>query len=197
MKLIAIMVGKIMVIMGKILKRGSSFPGKYALRIDKNLFKHFKYPKIKIVVTGSSGKGSTSSLIANTLKVKGKVCHNSSGANIDWGVATTLLKYSNLFGKIKTKYLVMEIDERYMKKIIPYLKPNYIVITNLTKDQPPRQHYVDLVYEDIKKCLTPDSTIITNMDDPYLRNFAKDLPNKFVYYSILKNKYLSLPILSS
>ena len=39
-----------------------------------------KYPNIKIAVTGSSGKGSTSKLIANILRDNGyKVCFNDAG----------------------------------------------------------------------------------------------------------------------
>lgn len=190
MKLIAIIIGKIILFFGKILNRGSSLPGKVALSIDKNILKKFIYPKVKIVVTGSSGKGSTSSLIANTLKDNGyKVCFNDAGSNLAWGITSSLIKYSTLSGKIKTDYLVLEIDERYAKEVFSCILPDYIIITNLTKDQPPRQHHIDIVYDDVLKSINKNAYIITNMDEPYLRNFAKDLPNKNIYYGINKNKY--------
>ena len=62
MKFLAILTGKLIIIAGNIMKRGSSLPGKLALKIDKNLLSKLKYPDIRIAVTGSSGKGSTSSL---------------------------------------------------------------------------------------------------------------------------------------
>lgn len=190
MKIIAILVGKTILLFGKILNRGSSLPGKVALAIDKNILKKLKYPNVKIAVTGSSGKGSTSSLIANTLKDNGyTVTYNEAGSNLAWGITTSFIKNSNIFGKIKTDYLVIEIDERYAKNVFQFLKPNYVVITNLTKDQPPRQYDVDTVYKDVLSSITKETTVITNMDEPYLRNFAKDLERESIYYSLDKNKY--------
>lgn len=189
MKFLAILIGKITIFLGKLLHRGSSLPGKLALKLDKNLLSKLEYPKIRIAVTGSSGKGSTSSLIANTLKDYGyKVCFNASGSNLAWGITTSFLKNTNLLGKIKADVLVMETDERYSKKIFKDIKPTHIVITNLTKDQPPRQHNVDVVYNDVLESITKNATIITNMDDPYLRNFEKDTENKIIYYGIAENK---------
>ena len=39
MKLISIIIGKITLIAGKILHRGSSLPGKLALKVDKKILK--------------------------------------------------------------------------------------------------------------------------------------------------------------
>lgn len=190
MKIIAIIVGKTLLLFGKILNRGSSLPGKVALAIDKNILHKLKYPKMRIAVTGSSGKGSTSSLIASTLRDNGyTVAFNDAGSNLAWGITTSFIKNCNIFGKVKTDYLVIEIDERYAKNVFKYLKPNYVVITNLTKDQPPRQYDIDTVYNDILASIEENTTVITNMDEPYLRNFAKDLNKESIYYSIEKNKY--------
>ena len=190
MKTLAIIVGKIITFFGFILHRGSSLPGKVALSLDKNLMKKLKYPQIKIAVTGSSGKGSTSKLIAGVLRDLGyKVCFNDAGSNLAWGITSSFIKYSNIFGKVKADYLVIEIDERYAKEIFAEINPDYIVITNITKDQPPRQFNVDIIYEELKESITPDAKIITNMDDPFLRKFEKDLPNTNLYYSLAQNKY--------
>ncbi len=190
MKTLAIITGKILIFLGSLLHRGSTLPGKTALKIDKKLLSKLKYPENTIVITGSSGKGSTSNLIATTLKNNGaKVTFNESGSNLDRGITTTLLKNCTLTGKIKTDYIVLEMDERYTKKAFQYLNPKYVIITNLTKDQPPRQHYTDLVYQDILESIPKDTKIITNMDDPYLRKFSKDLKNEIIYYSIQENKY--------
>lgn len=190
MKIISIIVGKLVLIAGKILHRGSSLPGKIALKIDKKILGKLKYPKIRVIITGSSGKGSTAKLIANVLKDNHySICFNEAGSNLKYGVTTTCIKNCNLLGKIKKDILVLEVDERYVKEIYQEIKPNYLLVTNITKDQPPRQFNVDIILKEIEQNLPEDTTIITTMDEPFLRNFELDLPNKMIYYSIDKNQY--------
>ena len=191
MKIVAIICGKLAIIAGKILKRGSVLPGRLALKIDKKIMYKIKLPKIVIAVTGSSGKGSTTKLIADTLRDNNySVVHNISGANLTDGILTTILENCTLTGKIKKDVLVIETDERYAKYVFPALKPNYVVITNITRDQPPRQGNFDLVFNEIKKALTNDMKLVLNADDPYLQKFALDNYD-ITYYGINKNEFSS------
>ena len=191
MKTLSILVAKIVIITGKVLKKNTSVaPGFYALKFDHKILEKFKMPKTVIAVTGSSGKGSISSTIAHVLRSEGyKVAHNSKGSNLRFGILTLLLENCSLTGKIKSDVIVFEVDERYTKAVFPYLKPNYVVISNITRDQPPRQGHFDLVYEEIKKALTDDIHLILNADDPYLQKFALETKCPITYYGIAKNKY--------
>lgn len=188
MNILSVFIGKIIVLFGKILKRGSSLPGMVVLKMNKKIFKYFKLPDIVIAVTGSSGKGSTSATIASILRQNGyTVAHNSAGSNLIYGILTLLLENTTWNGKIKTDVLVYEIDERYTKYVLREVKPNYVVITNITRDQPPRQGNPDIVANAIKEGLTDDMHLILNGDDPILRQFVHK--NKVTYYGIDKNKY--------
>ena len=190
MKIISIFVGKIFVIIGKLMHRGSSLPGMMALKVDKKFLSKLKYPKTKVIITGSSGKGSTSNLIADVLTDNGyTVCFNNAGSNLKYGVTTACIKNCNLLGKIKKDVLILEVDERYVKEIYQDIKPDYLIVTNITKDQPPRQYHVDIILKEIEHNLPSNTNIIITMDEPYLRNFELDLPNKMLYYSVDKNKY--------
>ena len=190
MKIISIFVGKIFVIIGKLMHRGSSLPGMMPLKVDKKILSKLKYPKTKLIVTGSSGKGSTSSLIADVLTDNGySICFNNAGSNLKYGVTTACIKNCNLLGKIKKDVLILEVDERYVKEIYQDIKPDYLIVTNITKDQPPRQYHVDIILKEIEHNLPSNTNIIITMDEPYLRNFELDLPNKMLYYSVDKNKY--------
>lgn len=176
--------------MGKLLHRGSSLPGEVILKFNPKFMSTIKLPKTVIAVTGSSGKGSVSSMIRDIHKKNGyTVAHNSKGSNLSAGIATLLLENTNLFGKIKKDVLIFEIDERYTKYVFPQLHPNYVVITNLTRDQPPRQGHFDLVFEEIKKALTDDMHLILNGDDAYLQKFTFHHNGPVTYYGIAKNKY--------
>lgn len=178
--------GKILNLMG----RGSNFPGVLALKLNKNIGAYFKMPKTVIAVTGSAGKGSTSTIIADTLRKEGKkVVHNKFGSNMLPGILSLLISNSKLDGTIKGDVLVVEVDERYTKVVFDIIKPKYVVITNICRDQPPRHGHVDLVFDKIKEALTDKMHLILNADDPYLQKFAINSKNKITYYGISKNKY--------
>lgn len=185
--MISIIIGKLVIIAGNILKRGSVLPGYISLKINKNLLNDFKLPKTVIAVTGSNGKGSTSSMITKIFREQGyKVTYNDKGSNLIEGITTALINDSTITGKIKSDVLIMEVDERYTKYVFKNIKPNLVVITNICRDQPPRQGNYDLVSNEILKGITDDITLVLNGDDPILRKFKS---KNIVYYGIEKNKY--------
>lgn len=190
MKIISILIGKMIVLVGKITGKCSSLPGKIVKKINHNIMQQFELPNTVIAVTGSSGKGSTSTMIAKVYREMGyRVAHNSKGSNLTDGIITLLLENCTLTGKIKTDVLVYEIDERYTKFVFPYIHPNMVVITNITRDQPPRQGHFDAVFKEIKKAITKDMHLVLNGDDPYLQKFITNEKNKVTYYGIDKHKY--------
>ena len=139
----------------KLLGRGSNYPGVLALKLNKNIGSYFKMPKIVVAVTGSAGKGSTSTIIEDTLRKENmKVVHNKFGSNMLPGILSLLIANCNLNGKIKGDALVVEVDERYTKVVFDIVKPQYVVVTNICRDQPPRHGHFDLVLNRAKdsKC---------------------------------------------
>lgn len=184
--LISKIVSKILNLLG----RGSNFPGVLAVKLNKNIKKYFKMPKTVIAVTGSAGKGSVSSIIAESLRKDGKtVIHNKYGSNMMTGILSLLIANSNLNGKVNGDVLVVEVDERYTKSVFEMIKPKYVVITNICRDQPPRHGNIDLVYDKINEALTDKMHLILNADDPYLQKFALNRKNKITYYGIDYNRY--------
>lgn len=191
MKTVAIiLISKVLIMIGKLVHRGTVKAGEIAYKLDSKIFTKLSRPSKIIAVTGSSGKGSTTKLIAQVLRSQGyKVIHNSSGSNLRSGILTTMLDKCTLTGKVNYDIFVVEMDERWAKIVFPELNPDYVVITNLTRDQPPRQGNVDIVFEDIKKALKPDMHLIINADDPYLLKFVGKEYKKVTYFGIAKNKY--------
>lgn len=186
-----IVFGKLLCFGGKLLGRGSSLPGQMILKFDKNMLSKLELPEHVIAVTGSSGKGSITKTIAHILREDGHtVAHNESGSNLDAGILTLLLNYATVSGKIKADYLVCEVDERYTKFVFPQIHPQHVIITNITRDQPPRQGHFDKVFTEIEKALEPNMHLILNADDPYLQKFEKH-GCQITYYGIGKNKYSS------
>lgn len=168
------LIGKSVFLAERILRyNASSFPGKLVLKLFPNYLTKIRYPQTIIMVTGSCGKGSTTRIIADALRACGKtVAHNLEGSNLLNGVASTVIRNVSFSGRIKRDALVLETDERYLKFITKYIQPDYLVISNVTRDQPPRQGDFDLVAEEIRKAIPPKTHLIVNGDDPITKRFS-------------------------
>ena len=173
----------------KLVGRGSTFPGDIAYKLNKNITKYFKLPKLVVAVTGSAGKGSTSKVIADVLEHSGKkVVYNKSGSNMLQGILSLLIDNCDLKGNVKADALVVEVDERYTKKVFEMINPQYVIVTNICRDQPPRHGHVDLVLDKIKEAILPNTHLILNADDPILRKLDLDGNIETSYYGINENK---------
>lgn len=164
---------------------GSNFPGKVALFLQKDFIKHFKLSKhCKIImVTGTNGKSTTCGLLANFLRHANKtVIYNEMGANLKTGIASTLSKFSNLFGKIKSDFMIFEIDEATLPLIIKELKPDIIAVTNLFRDQLDRFGELDTTAKLIEKGLNniQNTMVLLNADDSRVAFLKTE--NRKLYY---------------
>ena len=167
MKSIVILISKLLYIIGKMIGKGSSMPGKIALKLDKNILKKISLPSDIIMVTGSNGKTSTVEMICSTLEANGyNVGCNKEGSNQTEGVTTMILNASNLKGEVKKDVLVIESDERYLRHTLKHFRPKYLVVTNLYRDQMTRNGHPELIYNIIKEAITDDIHLILNADDP-------------------------------
>ena len=145
-KLITIIICKILRFIGKIIGKGSSLPGKIALKICPDILKRVTLPPYIIAVTGSNGKTSTVEMIANILTANGKrVAWNKEGSNQIEGVTTLVLNSCTLGGKVTADILLIESDERFARYTFKYITPTHYVITNLYRDQLTRNGHPEWV----------------------------------------------------
>ena len=173
-KLLAIIVCKLLRFVGKLVGKGSSLPGKYALKICPDILRRVELPKHIIAVTGSNGKTSTVEMIAAILRAGGKqVVYNEEGSNQIEGVTTLVLNNATFSGKVKADVLLIESDERYAARSFRFFHPTHFVITNLYRDQMTRNGHPESVYDAIVPAIHPDTELILNADDPLSSCFAK------------------------
>ena len=169
---------------------GSVIGGKYALKLDKNILKKIKLPKYIIGITGSSGKSSSTELMYNILTKNGySVIYNKEGSNTINAITALILNNSTLFGKIKKDVLLMELDESYMKYIFKYFSPTHLMITNITRDQPPRNSHPEKIFNQIKSAIPKGTHLILNVDDPFVNRFRIDHKGPVTTYGMDKNSY--------
>lgn len=186
---IALWGSKIIARVLKILKRNASFtPGKVAITICPDFMARIEKPEKIIAVTGTNGKTTVSNMIIDALeKVGYDTLNNRIGSNVNAGIASSLLNGANLIGKTKKKIAVLEIDERSSKKIYPYIKPDYIVCTNIFRDSIKRNAHTDFIVDIINSAIPKESKLILNADDLICCSIGPENAEK-IYFGIDKLK---------
>jgi UDP-N-acetylmuramyl tripeptide synthase len=169
--------------------RGTALPG---LIGEKYFYKSLsKLPKQLdqiIIITGTNGKTTTSKIVRSILKQnKIKVLSNISGANLTRGIISALVFDTNLFGKLKSKVGVFEVEEASMEKTVRLLNPDIALITNLFRDQMDAYGELDHTREVIEnglKEMKKDSITLLNANDPKVSYMAKIVKGQVKYYGI-------------
>lgn len=192
MDLLGVALGKFVILGCKLTgKNGTSLPGKLALKLSPNLIRDIArgINNEKVVVTGTNGKTTTSGLIADILKFSGKkVVHNREGANMLSGIATVLIKDSNIFGNLNKDMGVFEVDEANMPLVLDDINPKIVVVTNFFRDQLDRYGELDTTIKKVKESLNKlpnDSILLLNADEPFTASLGDNLNLNVMYYGIL------------
>lgn len=187
-KLLAVWAAKLSAVAGRIVgKKSSSTPGSIALKICPNLIEQLvkNVEKGIIVTCGTNGKTTTNNLLNTTLQQCGytTVCNNL-GANMLGGIATSFALACDLGGNFKADYAVLEIDEASARRVFKHLKPDYMVITNLFRDQLDRYGEIDITVDLLNEAIdmADGVKLILNGDDPLTARFGENRNAK--YYGI-------------
>ncbi|SFB05083.1 Mur ligase family protein [Clostridium frigidicarnis] len=180
---ISIISAKITLFLAKhLFKGGSNFPGRVALKIDKDVLKPLSNGYKVVLVTGTNGKTTTTSMIYNILKSQGlDVITNNTGANMLPGIVACFADNYKFFYE-KERFAVIEVDEANVKFITKHITPNIITITNLFRDQLDRYGEVYTTLEKIMEGVVnvPESKLILNGDESLLGKL--NVPNEIIYY---------------
>ena len=146
-------------------RSASQLPGRVALAVDPHVIAGLA-PKLSqgsIVVCGTNGKTTTNNVLACAMEAAGyRVLCNREGANMAAGVAAALLPGRS------ADWAVMEADELSTVNIVPALRPRYLVLLNLFRDQLDRAGEIDHVQDTIASALaaSPETVLVVCGDDP-------------------------------
>lgn len=170
---------------GGIFHRGSAKPGEWALKLCPDALARLKFDGKVICVTGTNGKTTTANLIAHILRESGHTAiNNAKGSNMLGGVATLLLNRCTLGRRVKADYVVLEVDERYMRLLVRSVHPDYFLVNNLLRDQIARNCCPEIVFDKMKPAIVPGTTLILNANDPISQRLAEGTDNPVVLFGM-------------
>ncbi|HSC92361.1 MAG TPA: MurT ligase domain-containing protein [Gaiellaceae bacterium] len=150
---------------------GTTLPGKLLWKLDPGAIDRLaaRLPRGTALVSATNGKTTTASMVAEILRGRVRVAHNSSGANLVSGVASTLLEARD------AELGLLEVDEAALPEVARRLRPRAVCLGNLFRDQLDRygelEHLADR-WRAAAARLPEDTVLVLNADDPQVGSLA-------------------------
>lgn len=176
--------------LGKTDTRYNDKPGVWGYKIDPDFLAHVAKPDTTVVVTGTNGKTSITSILSDILSKNGlKVASNNWGPNLPQAEVWAFADGVSYFNKPKAQVAVLEADEVTAESHLPPTDPNYVIITNLSRDSMFRNAYPEYIQSILESAINmvPESTLILNADDPLSCFIGKT--NRKIYFGVEDQHY--------
>lgn len=152
--------------------RGGMIGGLVAMTIDPGIMRQLGAGRRTAVVTGTNGKSTTTRMLTAALSTTGPVASNGDGDNMDAGIISALIADRD------APVASLEIDELHVPAASAKLRPEAIVLLNLSRDQLDRVGEITTIERRLREGVRaqPQATIIANCDDVLITSVAYDSP---------------------
>jgi len=159
---------------------GTTIPGKVLATIDPEAVSTLaaRLPLGSAIVSATNGKTTTAALVAEILSPRMRLAHNSSGANLVSGVASTLLAARH------AELGLFEVDEGAFPEVARRISPRAVCLANLFRDQLDRYGELERIAErwrEAVRVLPSDATLVVNADDPQVGDLASERPGAVTF----------------
>lgn len=177
----AILVGRFVRFAARLRKPGggSAVPGLVVNRIAPGYLKRTLsgFPEGLVVVSGSSGKSTTTKMLVAVLRAHGEqVFTNPSTANISQGLTSALLEQADWRGRVPGDVAVLEMDEGHGALVMQGVDARVVTLTNVMVDQIDRFHDSEMVAGMLARIADrAHEAVVVNADDAYLLRLAANL----------------------
>jgi UDP-N-acetylmuramyl tripeptide synthase len=151
---------------------GSVIGGRVSLAIDRHLLRRLTIGREVALVSATNGKTTTTRLLSAALAADRPVVSNTLGANMPPGHVAALGRAD------RRATAVLEVDERWLGKVMAESSPSTVVLLNLSRDQLDRSHEVRDLAARWRAALvaTPPARVVANADDPLVAWAAMGAP---------------------
>jgi UDP-N-acetylmuramyl tripeptide synthase len=177
----AILVGRFVRFAARLRKPGggSAVPGLIVNRIAPGYLRRTLsgFPEGLVVVSGSSGKSTTTKMLVAILRAHGeRVFTNPSTANISQGLTSALLEQADWQGRVPGDVAVLEMDEGHGALVMQGVDARVVTLTNVMVDQIDRFHDSEMVAGMLARIADrAHEAVVVNADDAYLLRLAANL----------------------
>jgi UDP-N-acetylmuramyl tripeptide synthase len=159
---------------------GTTLPGKLLSKLDPDAIDRLaaRLPSGNVVVSATNGKTTTTAMVAEILRPRVRLAHNSAGANLVSGVASALLAAGG------ADLGLFEVDEGALPEVVRRVRPRALCLGNLFRDQLDRYGELELVAERWRAtaaALPTTTRLVVDGDDPQLAAIGADHAGAIVY----------------
>jgi lipid II isoglutaminyl synthase (glutamine-hydrolysing) len=159
---------------------GTTVPGKLLWKVDPGAVDRLaaRLPLGSALISATNGKTTTAAMTAEILGGRIRLAHNSSGANLVSGVASTLLDARD------AELGLFEVDEAALPEVAARVRPRAVCLGNLFRDQLDRYGELEHVAAGWRAAvgsLPGDAALALNGDDPQVGELARDRSGAVVF----------------
>ncbi|MEA2297647.1 MAG: hypothetical protein QOF77_583 [Solirubrobacteraceae bacterium] len=177
---------------------GTSLPGRILLRLDPRAIARLAggLRRGSVIISATNGKTTTAAMMASVLdRAAVSVVHNSAGANMAGGIASTLLEASTWRGAAGADLGLFEVDEFWLVPVAEQLEPRAILLANLFRDQLDRYGELETIADRWAGLVARSpARLVLNADDPLIADLGRDVPSA-VHFGV-EDPSLALPALA-
>jgi lipid II isoglutaminyl synthase (glutamine-hydrolysing) len=159
---------------------GTTFPGKLLWKLHPGAVDRLaaRLPLGSALISATNGKTTTTTMAAEILRGRVRLAHNSSGANLVSGVASTLLDARG------AQLGLFEVDEAAFPEVAERVRPRAVCLGNLFRDQLDRYGELEHVaarWRAAVAALPAGSALALNGDDAQVGELARERPGSVVF----------------
>ncbi|TPW70868.1 Mur ligase family protein [Schumannella sp. 10F1B-5-1] len=158
----------------------TAIPGRVVERLSPGLLGRILSQPRLVVVSGSSGKGTTTKMLVAILEAHGlDLFTNKYAGNITRGMLSELLRVVDWRGRFPHEWAVMEMDEGYSALTTEKARAEVTVLINVMVDQVHRWGQPERVAAYLERTARQTTgTLVVNREDPQLRRVVSRLPER-------------------
>ena len=177
---------------------GTSLPGKLLMRMEPHAIERLarRLPRGSAVISATNGKTTTAAMVAAILERGGtRLVHNRAGANMAGGVASQLLRAARRGDGIDGDAGLFEVDEFWLDRVVPQLKPRALLLANLFRDQLDRYGELETIADRWAAAVAaaPETKLVLNADDPLVADLGRGGAAGRVTYFGVQDAAMALP----